>query len=73
MIKPYYKEMAYVGIKKCGCCVAATVDVPEHKKETAKFLSILIKDGLIIERKPVEWVRQNLKSCKCKTKIEEKE
>jgi hypothetical protein len=67
------EKMTYVGIKKCGCCVAATADVPEHKKETAKFLASLIRDELIIERKSVEWVRQNLKSCKCQTKIEEKE
>lgn len=59
------ESMAYVGIKKCGCCVAAAVDSPEHSRENAKFVSKLIREGLSVERKSCEWVRQNLKSCKC--------
>lgn len=56
----------YVGIKACGCAVAAAVDNPEHFKDTAKTVAAWIRDGLTVERKPVEWVRENLRSCKHK-------
>jgi hypothetical protein len=55
----------YVGFKECGCAVAATVINPEHRKETARTVSSWIRQGLAVEKKPVEWVRENLRSCKC--------
>lgn len=57
------EQMCYVGIKPCGCCVAVCVDIPEHKKDTAKFVARCLKDGLTVERKTVEWSRKNLLMC----------
>lgn len=55
---------AYVGIKACGCCVAAAVIKPEFAKDNAKFCARLINKGLTVERKPVEWLVENLKRCR---------
>ena len=55
----------YVGIKECGCVVAAVVDVPEHRKETAKAVQEWIRDGLQIERQTVTWVREHFTKCTC--------
>jgi len=52
---------AYVGIKPCGCCVAAVVDTGD--KFTGKAVSEFIRSGLKIERQPMEWVRQHLYKC----------
>ena len=57
--------MCYIGIKKCGCVVAACVDNPEHKKDIAKNISDWVKDGLTIERISVEDARNRLSCCKC--------
>ncbi len=57
-------SMSYVGIKKCGCAVAAVVDDGEHIKDTSKVVSKFIRDGLSVERWPIEKVREQLKSCK---------
>ena len=54
---------AFVGIKDCGCVVAACVDNPERKREVAKFVGDLIRSGLRVERVTDEWVRENMKSC----------
>lgn len=61
-------QMAYVGIKSCGCVVAATVDNPAHQKEVAKDVATFIKEGLTIERKTCAWVRENFEGCKCQEK-----
>lgn len=55
----------YVGFKACGCAVAAAVDNPAHRKDTAKSIAAWVKDGLTVERRTVEWVRENLRPCKC--------
>ena len=65
--------MCYIGIKECGCVVAACVDNPEHKKDTAKNISDWIKDGWTTERIPVEDTRNRLSSCKCNEKIKANE
>ena len=60
-------RMAYVGIKACGCAVAAKVDDPtdsDYKKAMSRFLREMITDGLTVERKSVEWCRENLLRCK---------
>lgn len=54
----------YVGVKSCGCRVAACVDTPEHKRETAKFISKLVRDGLRVETTTVEDVRTGAFGCK---------
>lgn len=58
--------MCYVGMKACGCCVAAAVDKPEWAKETAKTVAKWMRDGLTIERKTVQWSRENLTVCEHK-------
>ncbi len=56
-------QMCYVGFTDCGCAVAATVDIPNHAKENAKFVAGLIRDGLTVERRSVEWCREHLLRC----------
>mgnify|MGYP001566260858 CR=1 FL=1 len=58
-------EFAYVGIKPCGCMVFAMVDTPGREKDIAKEVARCIRDGLKVERLPVERVRQEFKRCKC--------
>lgn len=55
--------MAYVGFEKCGCAVAVVVDSDEHRQVTSEGVAEFIADGLTVERRPVEWVRQNLARC----------
>ena len=55
----------YVAIKPCGCVVAACVINPEHRKDTAKSVASWVRDGLRVDTKPVEWVRENMKACRC--------
>ncbi len=62
------EPLAYIGRKSCGCIVLAIVDVPEHKKDTAKELAKAIRDGLTIERVTVEFVRKNMFWCDCDKK-----
>lgn len=57
------ETMCYVGIKACGCAVAACVDLPDMKKDTAKCIAKWTRDGLTIERKTVQWARENLFEC----------
>lgn len=57
--------MAYIGRKSCGCIVAATVDDPIFKKDTAKFVAKLLRDGLFVERVSCQFVRDNMKMCNC--------
>lgn len=57
------KDECYVGRKECGCFVAAIVDAPEHRKDTAREVAKWIRQGLAIERMSVEDVRQKLMRC----------
>lgn len=43
-----------------GCVVCASVDRPEYAADTAKEVAKWIKQGLAVERVPVEWVRKHL-------------
>ena len=56
-------SMCYIGRKACGCVVCAAVDVPEHRKHTARYLAKWARDGLTIERMPIEEVRKRLMRC----------
>lgn len=61
-------KFCYVGIKDCGCTVAAVVDdakTKKEKKELASDVAGFVRSGLTIERKTVEWVRENLSGCRC--------
>lgn len=44
------QEFAYIGRKPCGCIVAAVVDSPERRKDTAQKVAGFIADGLTVER-----------------------
>lgn len=45
------EQMAYVAlIVPCGCLVAASIDEPRHKRDTAKFVAAKIRDGFRVER-----------------------
>ncbi len=55
--------MAYIGRKACGCCVAAAVDKPEYRKDTAKHLADWVRGGLTVEHVPAEQARAALKAC----------
>ena len=53
----------------CGCVTAACVDDPNHKKDTAKFISDLIKDGRIVERITDKEFTENVRLCRCPHRI----
>jgi hypothetical protein len=56
----------------CGCVTAACVDDPNHKKDTAKFIANLIKDGRVVERISAEnWHTVTL--CRCKHRLSPKQ
>lgn len=71
------ERMAYLARRWCGCCVAVTVDNPEHAKDVGKLLSEWVRDGLTIERIPVKAVQQGdiLKACwhcdQCRAEVPE--
>ena len=58
-------EYAYIGIMKCGCVVAATMDMPDHAKQVAKDVAGFIREGYRVERVSTEEVRVRLKACDC--------
>lgn len=57
-------EYCYVGIKDCGCAVVMAVDDPRWKKETAKTVSQMVRDGYLVERWPIERARAECGRCK---------
>lgn len=56
----------YVGLCACGCGAipAATVDLPQYRKDTADFVADLIRSGMEVKRLPVSETR--LSFCECK-------
>lgn len=56
----------YIGRCSCGCGAirGASVDLPAHKDETAKFVADLIRDGMQVERVPVETARAEFGECR---------
>ncbi len=50
-------EMAYYATMDCGCLVAAMVDDPTHKKDTAKEIASWARRGDAVNRGTVEEVR----------------
>ncbi len=57
------KTPCYIAVKSCGCVVAAIVDDGTRPKDTAKAISDWVRRGAVVERKTVEWVRENMKFC----------
>lgn len=60
-------EPIYIGKwPDCGCITAVCVDDPKHRKDTAKFVTDLIKRGQVVEHHPYEaWdkLRPLFKKC----------
>lgn len=40
----------YIGRGSCGCVIAACVDIPACKKDTARDIASWIKQGMTVER-----------------------
>lgn len=55
------EHMAYIGRKSCGCVVAAYVDDPERRKDTAKEVASWIRDGLTVEHVTVTYANEQFK------------
>ena len=51
--------MSYIGVDKCGCVLAATVDNPEHAKYVRRDVLEFMKWGFV-ERVEVEEARRQL-------------
>ena len=47
----------YIARKSCGCVVAAWVNMPDHKRDVATFLSKMVREGLTVELVETERVR----------------
>ena len=45
---------AYVGTAECGCIVAAVVDMPESRFDTARSVYEFIAEGLAVSRIPLD-------------------
>ena len=62
------KVFGYAGFCACGCGAirAGSVDLPELKDDTAKFVAELIRDGMRVERMPIEEIRMVF--CECKNR-----
>lgn len=56
---------SYIGIKPCGCVVAAVVDSPSMKQEASKALAEWVQGGLTIERVTHQEVRERFTVCEC--------
>ena len=48
---------AYIAQKACGCLTMAVVDIPEHKRDTAKEIAKAIRLGEVVTRVPTAQVR----------------
>ncbi len=48
---------ALVGLKDCGCLVAAMVDEPKYRRHNAGEVAALMRQGYTIERVTVEQAR----------------
>lgn len=51
---------SYIARDDKSVVVCAAVDRPEWAKDTAKEVAKWLRQGLVIERVPVEWVRKHL-------------
>lgn len=64
------KPGVWVGLRRCGCCVAVCVDTPEHKTDVNKTKREFLRDGLsVVYGSWEEWQSKYLPSmrrdCKC--------
>lgn len=54
---------AYIGIDQCGCTIAAVVDMPEHRRDTAKAVYQWLLEGLAMTRVTLDDVRMLFQTC----------
>jgi hypothetical protein len=59
------EHACYIGVKRCGCVVAAVVDDPDDAAEVGADLNRLVRDGYTIERVSLPEARARLKRCRC--------
>lgn len=65
---------AYVGFcRGCGSMYAAHVDYLDDRRNIARFLGQLAKDGARIERVTIEETRGSLAYCRCKQRDSQQE
>ena len=57
------ESMCYIGRKTCGCLVAAMVDSPDHKQDTAREVAKWVREGLALERVTCAYVRSAVWGC----------
>jgi hypothetical protein len=50
---------SYIAKKECGCIVMACVDDLAHRRDTAKEVAKAIREGYIVERVTVDYVRKH--------------
>jgi len=63
---------AYIGREEnCGCVTCVTLDVPDHKTDVAKDIARWIRQGMTVERVPVEDARSAFTSCPHRAKPKE--
>ncbi len=65
VMRPDGATHCYIGKSKCGCVVAACVDLPMEPKWTAEALAEFIADGFTIERVTIDDARLKLNGCVC--------
>lgn len=65
---PSRREFVYLGLKSCGCGVAACVDDPTNVEDLAEAIAEFMREGLIIERVPMDDFPSRFKGCKCTPK-----
>ncbi len=57
------KPDSWVGLKKCGCCVAVVLDDPEYKRDTEKAKREFLKHGLsVVHATWQEWQEKYMPS-----------
>lgn len=57
-------DYCYIGAKKCGCVVAATVDNEANAAFVADDVAEFIRSGYTVSRVPIDEARTRLTGCK---------
>lgn len=59
------EQMAYVARCACGAVVAAVIDDPNYRRDTAREVAAWIRGGLVVERMTVDEAREQWRPCTC--------